>query len=457
MSKGVDYYIEKAQERIGKQVKHRNTIRTKKFDTIAVHGIYSLEEALSGTQGAVIEPIFTSTSQAFRDSAEMEAGMSYRMPAWAYSRIHNPTVHYLEETLALLETYGTNIDASCLCTSSGMSAIKQTIESLVAKKKKEKEDINFVSASQIYGGTFQLFNVRMPERGVNVRWVTKAWDTEAWEKQIDENTRFLYAEMPSNPQQSCIDIEKVAELAHKHNIPLVIDSTISTPALLRPLQFGADIIVHSITKTVGSSGSSIGGAIIARHNLPGKYLSDDQKNNYVLWLKLWPFRDSGPCMSPYSAFLFLSELKTLRIKMRHFCKNTLKVVDFLEKHPKVENVFYLGMENHKLHHIAKKYMKLADTDENMFGHLCAFTVKGGIQNTRTFFDNLNLILRATDLGRIKSIATIPAISTHHQQGEEGRELANIPPNMVRLCVGGENAEDIINDLDQALSNIRIRN
>ena len=448
MSKGVSHYIEQAKVAAAKRMAHRKTVKSWKFDTIAVHGMYSLEESINTTCGSIAEPIFTSTSQAFRDSDEMEAGLSYQIPAWAYSRIHNPTIFYLEETLALLETYGSDLDATGLCTSSGMSAIKQAIEPLVAQI--GNKPVNFVTSTQVYGGTFQLFSVRMPERGVEPRWVKEPGNLDAWEEQIDENTRFLYAEMPSNPQQSCIDIEKVAELAHKHNIPLVLDTTISTPALLRPLTNGADIVVHSLTKTIGSSGSSLGGAIVARHNITAHYLDEDQKKDYALWLKLLPFRDSGPCMTPYSAYFFLTEIKTLRTKMAQYSRNMEKVVEFLNNHPKVEKVDYLGLQDHPLHGVAKKYMRLADSDENLYGHLCSFIVNGSVEDTRRFFDNLKIIARATDLGRVKSIATIPSISTHQQQGEEGREMAGIPPNMVRLCVGGEDPTDIINDLDQAL-------
>lgn len=450
MSKGVERYIKKAAEAAEKRAEYRKKVRSWKFDTIAVHGMYSIEEALAGGQGGIIEPIVASTSQAFRDSDEMEAALSYQIPAWVYSRIHNPTIYYLEETLALLETYETDKDATGLCTSSGMSAIKQAVEPLVAQLEGDTDPINFVSSAQVYGGTFQLFSVRMPERGVEPKWVKEPWDIQKWEEQIDGNTRFLYMEMPSNPQQGFVDLKDLSELAHKHEIPLVVDSTIATPALLRPIEHGADIVVHSLTKTVGSGGSSLGGTVIARHNIVSRRLTKEQKENYAMWLKLLPFRDSGPCMSPYSAYMFLYDLRTLKIKMEHFCRNTEKVVGYLTKHPKIEKVDYLGLEDHHLHATAKKYMKLADTDEPMYGHLCSFTYNGSVEETRGFFDRLEMIVRATDLGRIKSVATIPAISTHQQQGEEGRELANISPNMVRLCVGGENADDIISDLEQAL-------
>lgn len=450
MSKGVERYIKKAAEAAEKRAEYRKKVRSWKFDTIAVHGMYSIEEALAGGQGGIIEPIVSSTSQAFRDSDEMEAALSYQIPAWVYSRIHNPTIYYLEETLALLETYETDKDATGLCTSSGMSAIKQAVEPLVAQLEGDTDPINFVSSVQVYGGTFQLFSVRMPERGVEPKWVKEPWDIQKWEELIDGNTRFLYMEMPSNPQQGFVDLKDLAELAHKHEMPLIVDSTIATPALLRPIEHGADIVVHSITKTVGSGGSSVGGAIIARHNIVSRHLTEEQKGNYALWLKLLPFRDSGPCMGPISAYMFLNDLRTMRSKVEHFSRNTEKVTGFLSSHPKIEKVDYLGLESHHLHPLAKKYMKLADTDEPMYGHLCSFNHKGTVEETRGFFDKLQMIARATDLGRIKSVATIPAISTHQQQGEEARELANISSNMVRLCVGGENADDIISDLEQAL-------
>jgi len=270
---------------------------------------------------------------------------------------------------------------------------------------------------------------------------------------VDERTRFLYTEMPSNPQQACSDLEALAKLAHRFRIPLVVDSTIATPALMRPLQHGADVVVQSLTKTIGSGGAAIGGAVIARHGLVSKHLTDEARADYSTWLKLWPGRDSGPCMSPYSAFFFLNDLRTLRMKVEKFSENTEAVAGFLAGHPRVESVDYLGLKKHPLHGLAARYMRLVDSERPMFGHLMSFTIKGGARDARRFFDGLQRIFRATDLGRIKSVATIPAISTHQQQGNEGRRLAGIPPTMVRLCVGGEHPEDIIKDLDEALNKI----
>jgi O-acetylhomoserine/O-acetylserine sulfhydrylase-like pyridoxal-dependent enzyme len=450
---GVQAYVEKAQKYMSERLAHRDRVRNLRFDTIAVHGMYSAEEAFSGGQGGIIEPIFPSTSQAYRDSDEMEAALSYQIPTWCYSRIHNPTVFYLEETLALLESYGCECDATGLCTSSGMAAIKQAIEPLLAKRSAGAENINFVSAAQTYGGTFQLFNVRMAERGAEVRWVREPWKVEEWEQLIDEGTRFLYAEIPSNPQQAFADMQAVADLAHSHGIPFIVDATIATPALMRPLAHGADIVIHSLSKTAGAGGCTISGAIIARHDMVSRHLDDEVKADYGLWLKLWPFRDSGPAMSPTTAHIILGEVRTLRLKMEQMSRNTLTVAHFLADHPKVERVDYLGLDDHPLHALASRYMKVVDEGSPSFGHLMSFNVAGGAAETRVFFDGLKRTWRATDLGRIKTVATIPAISTHQQQGEEGRELAGIPANMVRLCVGAEHPDDTIADVDQALARV----
>jgi len=449
-SPGVQKYIRDAEACLAKRKKLREEVRRLKFDTIAVHGMYSMEEAFGGGQGGIIEPLFPSTSQAYRDSDEMEAGLAYLVPTWCYSRIHNPTVYYLEETISLLESYGCDEDATALCTASGMAAIKQAVEPLLDLHGAGSGGVSFVSAAQVYGGTYQLFNLRMKERGAQVRWVTEPWDIRNWEKLVDDRTRFLYGEMPSNPQQACFDIEAVARLAHRHGIPLIVDATVATPALMRPLRHGADVVVHSLTKTVGSGGGAIGGAVIARHNVVSRHLPDEVKADYATWLKLWPFRDSGPCLSAYAAFFLLNDLRTLRMKIRAYSRSTMDVAQFLAQHQKVEQVDYLGLPVHPLHQLAARHMQVVDSDEKAFGHLMSFNIRGSAREARVFFDGLKRIWRATDLGRVKSVATIPAISTHHQQGEEGRRMANIPMNMVRLCVGGEHPEDVIADLDQAL-------
>lgn len=459
---GMQKYIDRNNAYLARREKYiRDVVKKWKFDTIAVHGLYSVEDAIEDYQGAIIEPVFMSTAQAYRDSDEMAAALAYMIPTWCYSRIANPSTYYYEWTLALLEGYGFNGETSCCSTSSGMAAILSAVQPFIVHKHRDVHEArNFVATAQCYGGTFQQFNVRLDqERGIECRFVTDPTNLDEWASKIDKNTRFLYGELPSNPGLGFFDIKQVADLAHAHNLPLIVDSTVATPALLRPICHGADIVVQSATKTISSSGFGICGAIISRKNLTSNIPNEDMKKDFSGYVKLLPNRDYGPNLHPLQAVLALSDMRTLRTKMDLFSRNTMAVAKYLETHPTVEKVEYLGLENHPLHDLAKKYMFLVDAeyDEqykkpiNRYGHLMSFCVKGGAEKTRKFFDQLQRIWRATDLGRIKTVATIPAISTHQQQGEEGRKLADIPPNMVRLCVGGEHPDDIIADIDQALA------
>jgi O-acetylhomoserine/O-acetylserine sulfhydrylase-like pyridoxal-dependent enzyme len=459
---GVMKYIKEAEKFLVQKEKQIARMKKLKFDTIAVHGLYTVEEALTQNQGAVIEPLYLSSSQGYKDSDEMEAALAYLIPTWCYTRIANPTTYYLEWVLALLEGYQTGHDTSCLVTASGMSAIVAAIDPFLSKQKEGSEKINFVSSVQLYGGAFQLFSVRkMQERGIQVRWVEHQDDIAEWKAKIDENTRFLYSEAPSNPQQSFSDVKAISELAHSWEIPFIIDSTCATPALMRPIAYGADIVIHSLTKSITSGGLAIGGALISRKPITTKVKNENPlfKQSFAEYVKFLPYRDTGPAASPLNALFALNDLRTLRSKMDLVSTNSEKVAEFLCQHPKVYQVDYLGLEDFHFHPLARKYMKLVDSDDgqgngiNRYGHLLSFRVAGPIRNARKVFDNLNLIFRATDLGRIKSVACIPAISTHQQQGEEAREKADIPPQLIRLCVGAEDPDDIIADLDQALGSL----
>ncbi len=461
-SPGVMKYVKEAKKFIEQRKAQTVRIKKLKFDTIAVHGLYTVEEALRLNQGAVIEPLYLSTAQAYRDSDEMEAALAYLIPTWCYSRFANPTTYYLEWALALLEGYRTGFDTSCLVTASGMSALMLAVDSFLVKQKSGPEKLNFVSSIQIYGGTFQHFSVRkMQERGIEVRWIEHQEDVKEWKSRIDEDTRFLFAEAPSNPQLSFCDVKALADLAHSWQIPLIMDSTCATPALMRPIAYGADIVIHSLTKSITSSGLAMGGALISRKPIVTKLKNDNPlfRESFAEYVKFLPYRDTGPAAAPLNALFALNDLRTLRSKMDLLSQNAEKVAGYLSHHPRVQQVDYLGLPSFSYHQLAKKYMKLVDSDDgrrkeiNRYGHLLSFRVDGPPRNARKVFDRLKIIIRAGDLGRIKSIATIPAISTHLQQGEEARNKADVPPQMIRLCVGAENPGDIIADLDQALASL----
>ena len=459
--KGKQFYLDAAQRSAEWHKDYIRKMKQCRFDTIAVHGVYSMQEALDFNQGSIIEPMYMSTSQTYRDSDEMEAALGYEIPTWCYSRIANPSMFYLEGVLALLEGYGSDADTSCVATSSGMAAIHSAVEEfLVVDPKKPGQKINFVATCQVYGGTFQQFAIRKDqERNIEWRKVINSHDIDEWVSLIDENTRFLYGEMPSNPGQAFFDLEKVAQIAHAHNLPMIVDATVASPALMRPIEWGADIVLQSVTKSLITSGFGIGGAVIARKNLISNIDNDEMKADFAMYLKALPNRDNGPNISPMNAILALNDVRLLRTRMDLCSRNTMKVTEFLSRHKHIEQVDYLGMKDHPLHELASKYMVLVDSeyDElynekvNRYGHLMSFRVKGGAQATRDVFDAFQRIWRATDLGRIKSVATIPAISTHSQQGEEGRKISDIPLNLVRLCVGAEHPDDVIADLEQSLA------
>jgi O-acetylhomoserine/O-acetylserine sulfhydrylase-like pyridoxal-dependent enzyme len=458
---GLKHYLEGAKKASEWHAENRKKMRECRFDTIAVHGLYSMAESLDFNQGSIIEPIYLSTSQAYRDADEMELALSYQIPTWCYSRIANPSMYYLEGLLAMLEEYQTGQEASCLITSSGMSAIRTVVDEFLHPDCPDKpQRRNFVATSQVYGGTFQLFSVRK-DKECKVEWrkVINSADIKEWESLIDENTCFLYGEMPSNPTLGFFDLAEVSKLAHKHGIPMIVDATVATPALMRPLAHGADIVIHSVTKSLGCSGFGVAGAIVAKKNIPCKIDNEALKADFCTYLKLLPGRDYGPNLNPMQCALAINDIRTLRSRMDVWSKNTMTIAKYLAGHKHIEKVNYLGLESHPLHKIATKYMYLVDAEHdeqygkpvNRYGHLMSFEVRGGAENCRKVFDGFTRIWRATDLGRIKSVATIPAISTHSQQGEEGRKAAAIPSNLIRLSVGAEHPDDVIRDLAQALA------
>ena len=432
----------------------RARMRLVRFDTVAVHGVYDMEEALRN-QGAIIEPVYTGPAQHFASSDDMEAALAYLVPAWGYSRIANPTVTYVEETLALLESYGSGLEASACLTSSGMSAIHLTTVPFLDIR--YGRSMNIVAGARCYGGTFMLFSERYAaERGVEVRWVREVEDVSAWEEAIDPGTRFVFAETPSNPGLAVADVEALAEIAHRNAVPLIVDATIATPALLRPLALGADIVVHSVSKCLAASGGAIAGALVSRRGIVSRVGPDALREDFATYVKLLPGRDHGPTLAPAAAASVLNDLRTLRGRVDQMSRGAWRVAKFLDAHPSIDRVWYPGLTSHPGHSVASRQMRLVDAEPRdgspeRFGYLLGFEVAGGPEAARRVLDGTRLVFRATDLGRVKSVATIPAISTHQQQGDAGRALGAVPANLVRLSVGCEHPDDVIADLDQALA------
>ncbi len=443
----VQQWVEQGKAMLERRDAHFRRMKGCRFDTVAVHGLYGHDSA-EQNMGSILEPAYLSPSQHFIDSAQMEAALAYRLPAWVYTRIHNPTVGWLEDTLALLETYGSELQASACATASGMSAIFMATNPLLSDP---EPDMNIVASAQCYGGTFMLFQERYArERGIEVRWVRDPLDVQQWADAMDDRTRFVYGEMPSNPGLALFDVAAVADLAHERQVPLIVDSTLATPALSRPLLLGADIVVHSASKLMCASGMAIAGAFIARHDLVSRHLQEDMRADFASQVKLLPFRDHGPGLSPFNALMVLNDLRSLRSRVAQTSTAAMRVAIFLAEHPAVESVAYPGLVSHPGHALARRHMRLVDSDENHYGHLLSFQLRGGGPAARRMLDRLRLIYRATDLGRVKSVATIPAISTHQQQGEQGRALAGIPEGLVRLSLGMESVDDLLDDLSRAL-------
>lgn len=456
--KDVHYWIKEGEKMVAEHQKRIERTKNWKFDTIATHGVYDLSEALNKNNGSIMEPIYMSPAQAYHDSGEMEAGLSYQMPNWCYTRIANPSNFYLEATTALLESYGTGLEASSLATASGMSAIRTATDPFLVKDDSLPPP-NFVASAKVYGGSFQQFWVRRwLEQGVEVRWVKNPTNLDEWAEKIDSGTRFVYGEFPSNPSVDIFDIQAVADLAHSNDIPLIVDATCASPALTRPLEFGADIVVQSASKVLASSGMTILGLLTSKKNIVSKIGSDEMKADFAAWAKLWPYRDNGPAINPMACILTLNDMRSLRMKIAQMSRSTQIVAEYLENHPLVDKVYYPGLQSYASHELAKKYMKLVDSNENLYGYMLLVEIKesheNSTENTRKFYDGLDMIWRATDLGRVKTVATLNAISTHHQQGEEGRALASLKSNAIRISVGIEDPDDVITDIEKGFANIK---
>ena len=392
-----------------------------RFDTIAVKGGYGWDEQLR--YRTMAPPLIQSAVFPY-ESAEWAADLySYKIEGFAYGRINNPTNDIFEKRMALLE--GTE---AALGTSSGMAAIFMVAHHLV----QSGEEIT--SSIRVYGGTQQLFAQSMPRMGIKTNWVVEPDKIEAWEKAITPKTKLLHVESPSNPNLFVADIPAIAELAKSKGLPLMVDNTICTPALMRPAEMGADIIIHSATKFISGNATSLSGVICA-------------KKEFIDHVRHIGYRNIGPSISPFNAWLCLLGLDSLSLRMKKHSDNAMAIAKFLQKHPKIEAVSYPGLESHPQHKAAKKTM-------SGYSSMLSFNVAGGLEGARTAIDNLSIAVHTTHLGSSQTVAIQPAATTHYQLGPEERAKAGVPENMIRYSAGLEDPADLIEDLENALSHVK---
>jgi O-acetylhomoserine (thiol)-lyase len=419
-----------------------------KFETQAVHAGYTPDP----TTKAMAVPIYQTVAYAF-DNAQHGADLfDLKVVGNIYTRIMNPTQNVLEVRVAALEG-----GIAGLALASGQAAITYAIQTIT-----EAGD-NIVSSSALYGGTYNLFAHTMPQFGIDVRFAD-ARDPQSFAKLIDAKTKAVYVETIGNPLGNVTDIEAIAKVAHAAGVPLIVDNTVPSPYLCRPIEHGADIVVHSLTKYIGGQGNSIGGMIIdsgkfpwAEHKARFKRLNEPDVSYhgvvytealgpaaYIGRARVVPLRNMGAAISPMNAWLILQGLETLSLRMDRICDNTLAAARFLQSHPKVEWVDYAGLSGHVDHEVAKRMMK------GRASGLLTFGVKGGRAAGERFLDALELYTRLVNIGDTKSLATHPASTTHRQLSPEELSKAGVKEETVRLCMGIEHIDDLIADLTQAL-------
>ena len=422
-----------------------------KLETLAVHAGYSPDP----TTKAVAVPIYQTVSYAFDDTQHGADLFDLKVPGNIYTRIMNPTQNVLEQRVAALEG-----GIAALAVASGQAAITYAIQTIA-----EAGD-NIISAATLYGGTYNLFAHTFPQFGIEVRFADYR-DPEAFGKLIDARTKAIYVESIGNPLGNITDIEKLAAIAHAHGVPLIVDNTVATPYLLRPIEFGADIVVHSLTKYLGGHGNSLGGAIVdsgkfpwAEHKERFRRLNEPDVSYhgvvytealgaaaYIGRARVVPLRNTGAAISPFNAFLILQGIETLALRMERIVDNTLKVAHYLKNHAKVKWVNYAGLPGHTDHALAQKYLGGRPSGILTFG------VAGGLEGGARFQDALGLITRLVNIGDAKSLACHPASTTHRQLSAEELAKAGVTLDTVRLSIGIEHIDDLIEDLEQALATV----
>jgi len=420
-----------------------------KDETLAIHAGFKSDP----TTKAVAVPIYQTVAYEF-DNAQHGADLfNLAVEGNIYSRIMNPTVDVLEKRSAELEG-----GIAGLCVSAGSAAINYSILNIA------EQGNNIVTVPMLYGGSYTLFKHMLPKQGIEARFGADD-SVAALEKLIDTKTSAVFCESIGNPAGNIVDIEALAKMAHKHGVPLIVDNTVATPALTKPIAWGADIVVNSLTKYMGGHGTSLGGVIVDSGEFPwadypDKYhmLTEPEESYhgvvytealgpaaYIGRARTVPLRNTGSALSPMNAFQILQGLQTLPLRMERHCDNAISVAKHLEKHPSVEWVSYGGLESSPYYDLAQKYTGGKPSA------LLTFGIKGGFDAGVKFYDALEMFLRLVNIGDVKSLAAHPASTTHRQLTDEELKLAGVTPDMIRLCIGIEHIDDILADLDQALA------
>jgi O-acetylhomoserine (thiol)-lyase len=420
-----------------------------KFETLALHAGQK-PDPTTLSRGV---PVYRTSSYVFRDTKHAASLFGLKELGNIYTRLMNPTQDVLEQRVAALEG-----GAAALAHASGTAAIFNTIINICSSG----EEI--VSANNLYGGTYTMFDSILPQFGIHVSFVDPR-DPENFAKAVNENTRAIYTETIGNPVLDFTDIEAVGRIARKHHLPLIVDSTFTTPYLLRPIEHGADIVCHSLTKWLGGHGTGIGGIVVDSggfdwadkkfklYNEPDpsyhgvRYAHDLGDLNhlaFIMRMRLVPLRNLGACISPDNAWIFIQGIETLPLRMKRHCDNALAVARFLNKHDRVKWVRYPGLEDDPAFPVASRYLK------NGFGSMVVFGAEGGRAAGEAFINNLKLFSHLANVGDAKSLALHPSSTSHSQLDEEQQRASGLTPELVRLSVGLEHIDDIIADLDQAL-------
>lgn len=420
-----------------------------KLDSIALHHGY---EAEATTKAAAV-PIYQTTSYTFDNTQHGADLFDLKVPGNIYTRIMNPTTAVLEERLAAMEG-----GIGALAVASGMAAITYAIQCIC-----EVGD-NIVSTSQVYGGTYNLFAHTFPRQGIEARMVSHD-DYASFEAQIDDKTRALFCESIGNPAGNIVDIERLAEIAHRHGVPLIVDNTVATPYLCRAFEHGADIIIHSLTKYIGGHGTSVGGVIIdsgkfdwVKHKSRFRVLSEPDPSYhgvvyteafgpaaYIGRCRVVPLRNTGAAISPQNSFQILQGLETLGLRMDRHCENSVALANYLRQHDKVTWVNYAALGDSPFNNTCKKICG------GRASGILSFGIKGGAEAGAAFIDALQMILRLVNIGDAKSLACHPASTTHRQLSSDELASAGVSEDLVRISVGIEHIDDIIGDVEQALN------